>query len=225
VDDILVSIIVVIVTGLVIIGIFVITGRKKQQREAAIKQIALNSGWNYEPINQTQRKGFILRGEGWKLESFIEGTDRPSEAGSSDWSFTNKWSTDRITLPGELVMIGPKTPNVQLGQLSGLGSLVLQKALKHMLGADAEKATDLVEVFVGRISFRDRYSVWATSQAAAEKVLTYELENELLNWQLKESPVLKFSDRGVEITTRQAKLETPEEVRAMVGLGNAVLGT
>jgi len=94
-----------------------------------------------------------------------------------------------------------------------------------MLGADAEKATDLVEVFVGRISFRDRYSVWATSQAAAEKVLTYELENELLNWQLKESPVLKFSDRGVEITTRQAKLETPEEVRAMVGLGNAVLGT
>ncbi len=223
-DDILVSIIVVIVTGLVIIGIFLIIGRKKKQREAALQQLALHSGWHYEKINQPQKKGFILRSDGWTLDSFMEGTDRPGEAGSSDWSFTNKWSTDRITLPGELVMIGPKTPNVQLGPLNGLGSLVLQKALQHMLGADAEKAADLAEVFVGRTSFRDRYSVWATSQEAAEKALTYELENELLNWQLKEPPVLKFNDYGVEITTRQGKLETPEEVRAMVGAGKAVLG-
>lgn len=223
-DDIFVSIIVVIVTGLVIIGIFVITGRKKKQREAAIQQLAINSGWRYEKINQVQKKGFVLRGEGWNLESFMESTDRSGEAGSSDWSFTNKWSTDRVTLPDGLVMIGPKTPNVQLGQLNGLGNLVLQKALQHMLGADAEKAADMVEVFVGRTSFRDRFSVWATSQEAAEKALTYELENELLNWKLKVPPVLKFSDRGVEITTREGKLETPDEVGALVGVGKAVLG-
>jgi len=224
VDDILVSIIVVIVTGLVIIGIFIFAGRKKQQREAAIRQLAVNSGWGYDKINEVQKKGFVLRGEGWKLESFMESTNRSGEARSSDWSFTNQWRTDRITLPDGLVMIGPKTPNVQLGQLSGLGSLVLQKALQHMLGIDAEKAADMVEVFVGRTSFRDRYSVWATSQEVAEKALTYELENELLNWKLKVPPVLKFSDRGVEITTREGKLETPEEVNALVGVGKAVLG-
>jgi len=91
------------------------------------------------------------------------------------------------------------------------------------LGEDAHNAADLTEVFVGRTSFRDRYSVWATTQEAAEKVLTYNLENELLNWPMKEVPVIKFNDHGVEITTRPGKLATPEEAQALVAIGKAVL--
>lgn len=223
-NDILLSIPVILVVGLIILGIFIITGRKKRQREEAFKQLAISSGWHYEAINQVQKKGFILGGEGWRLESIAESTDQSGEAGSSAWSYMNKWHTDRVNLPAGLVMIGPKTPNVQLGQMGGLGNLVVQQALRLMLGADAQQAAQLAEVFVGRTSFRDRYSVWATSEAAAEKVLTFELENALLNWQYNEFPVLKVNQHGVEITTRQSRLEKPEDVRTLVEVGKAVLG-
>ena len=120
-------------------------------------------------------------------------------------------------------MIGPRTPNVQTGPFSGLGNLVIQKVLHQMLREDAHNAADLTEVFVGRTSFLDRYSVWATSREAAEKALTYELENELLNWPMKEVPVIKFNDHGVEVITRPGKLATPEEAQALVAVGKAVL--
>jgi len=223
VDDILVSIIVVLVVGLAIIALFVIITRKKKQLESDLRQLALSSGWSYEKIDQIHRRGYVLSGEGWHMESVMEGTDRSSEAGSADWSFTNKWRTDRISLPAGLVMIGPRTPNVQAGPFSGLGNLVIQKVLHQMLGEDAHNAADLTEVFVGRTSFRDRYSVWATSREAAEKALTYELENELLNWPMKEVPVIKFNDHGVEVITRPGKLATPEEAQALVAVGKAVL--
>lgn len=222
-DDILVSIIVVLVVALAIIALFVIIARKKKHLESALRQLALSSGWSYEKIDQVHRRGYVLRGEGWQMESVMEGSDRSSEAGSSDWSFMNKWSTDRIFVPNELVMIGPKTPNVQSGPFGALGNLVIQKVLHQMLGEDAHNAADLTEVFVGRTSFRDRYSVWATTQEATEKVLTYELENELLNWPMKEVPVIKINDHGVEITTRPGKLATPEEAQALVAIGKAVL--
>ena len=91
-------------------------------------------------------------------------------------------------------MIGPKIPQVQLG---GFGDMVLQKALRMMLGDEAGQAAGLGEVKVGRGSFGERYSVWATSREAAEKMLTFDLENALLKWQGKELfPVLKFSSAG-----------------------------
>jgi len=154
------------------------------------------------------------------LESLVSSTDRTSDAGSSPVSYSNKWTTDQVTSPGGLVLVGPKTPAIQFG----LGELVLQKELHLMLGDQSDQATGLAEVFVGRTPFRDRYSVWAASQETAEKMLGFDLENALLNWKSKELPLLKFTASGVEILTRQGRIDTPKEVQAMVELGMAVLG-
>lgn len=219
--DIVLSLIVIVLVGIAIAVIFFIVNKKKGEREKAIQELAANSGWKYEKVNRTQQKGFILSAEDWTLESLASSTNTPSEAGSSDISFANTWRTTRVNSPSGMVLIGPKTPSVNLG---GLGELLIQKALRLMLGDEADQAVDLKEVLVGRTSFRDRFSVWATSQENAANILSYELENELLNWKLKEIPVIKFTAGGVEIVSRQERLDTPEKVQSMVDLGRAVLG-
>lgn len=218
--DIVVSLIVIVVVGVAVAAIFVISGKKKSEREKAIQQLAMKNGWQYEKVHQTHEKGFILRGEDWTLEAIASTNDTPSQAGSSEVSFANTWHTNRVNSPGGMVLIGPKVPSVNLG---GLGDMLLQKALQMMIGEEADQAVGLKEVFVGRTSFRDRFSVWATDQENAEKLLTYELENELLNWKMKEIPVIKFSAGGVEIITRQDRMDTPEKVQAVVDLGRGVL--
>ena len=219
-NDILVSILVILLVVVIVVAIFVLTGRKEKELEAAIQQLAQRSSWKFEKVNLVQQSGFILRGEGWMLESLVSSTDRTSDAGSSPVSYSNKWTTDQVTSPGGLVLVGPKTPAIQFG----LGELVLQKELHLMLGDQSDQATGLAEVFVGRTPFRDRYSVWAASQETAEKMLGFDLENALLNWKSKELPLLKFTASGVEILTRQGRIDTPKEVQAMVELGMAVLG-
>ena len=219
-NDLFVSALVVVVTALIVAAIFIITGRKKKEKETALLQLAQRNGWHYEKIIQAQLAGFILRASDWTLESLVSSDSRTSEAGSSPMAYNNNWVTDRVSSTQGLVMIGPKLARVQLG---AFGDLVLQKALRVMLGDEADQALGLAEVKVGRGSFGERYSVWAVNQEAAEKVLTYNLENALLRWKGKELPVLKFSAAGVKITTRQGRLDSVEKVQEMVDLGTALL--
>lgn len=220
-DDILVSILVIIVTAVVIGVIFIITGKKKKEKEAAILQLAQRNGWTYEKVNQAQLGGFILRAADWTLEALVSTTAQTSEAGSSPVSFQNKWLTSKVNSKDGLVIIGPKVPQVQLG---GFGEMVLQKALRLMLGEEGDQAAGLSEVKVSRGALGERYSVWAVNPEAAEKVLTYELENALLKWKGRELPVIKFLPAGVQITTRQERIDTVEKAQAVIELGRALLG-
>lgn len=219
--DIFVSMIVIVVVAAAVAAIFILTNRKKQSRETALQQLAERSGWKYEKVNQAQQNGFILSTDDWILEALVSSSKSSSEAGSSDITYVNTWRTTRVKSPAGVVMIGSKIPSVNLG---GLGEMVLQKALRLMLGDEADQAVGLKEVFVGRTSFRDRFSVWAVDRENAANLVTYELENELLKWKFKEIPIIKFSTAGVMIISRQEHLDSPEKVQAMVDLGRAVLG-
>ena len=219
--DLLISAIVVLITAVVVAVIFIIVRKKKREKKAAILQLAQRNGWAYEETNRAQLEGFILRGESWKLEALTSSTDRTSEAGSSPVAYENKWSTNLVALQDGMVMIGKKLPEVPFG---GISEMVTQKALRLMLGSQAEAASGLHEVQVGRSTFSERYSVWATSSEAAEKMLTYELENALIKWQGKETPLLKYSANGVEISTHETRLDNAADTEALVNLGQVVLG-
>lgn len=216
----LVSIIVIVIVAITVVVIFMVTSRKKRVNESAIQQLAARSGWKYEKVNRTEQNGFILSTDEWVLEAISASADSTGDAGSAGITFANSWRTTRVTSPAGIVLIGSKIPSINLG---GLGEMILEKALQIMLGTESDQAVGLEEVFVGRTSFRDRFSVWATDQENAANMLTYELENALLNWKFKEIPVIKFSASGVMIISRQDRLDTPEKVQAMVDLGNALL--
>jgi hypothetical protein len=218
--DLFVSMIVIVVVAIGVGAIFFFMGKKKKAREQAIQLLAEKSGWNYERISTTQQSGFILSAQDWVLEAVASSGSSSSEAGSTNISFANTWRTNRVTSSAGMVLIGPKLPSVNLG---GLGEMLIHKALQMMIGDEADQALGLKEVFIGRTSFRERFSVWATDEENAANLLTYELENELLNWKYKEIPVIKFSADGVSIISRQERMDTPEKVQALVDLGRAML--
>ena len=95
-------------------------------------------------------------GEDWTLEAVASTNDTLSQAGSSEVSFANTWRTTRVKSPAGLALISPKAPAVNLG---GIGEMFLQKALRLMIGEEADQAVGLKEVFIGRSSFRYRFSV------------------------------------------------------------------
>ena len=119
-------------------------------------------------------------------------------------------------------MIGPKLPQ----QIKGaFAEMLLQQAIKLMLGADSAEAAGLREITVGRSSFQERFSVYALDESAAEKVLTFDVENALLNWSLKEKPVVKVLSRGTEILLKDGRVEKPEEIEALIALGRAFVNS
>lgn len=216
----LVSIIVIVLTAVVIGVIFFLVNRQKKQRDALIQQLAARQGWTYQKVNSTRQDGFMLRGDGWFFESLATSSGVSSQSGSSDVSYSNRWVSDRRTSPAGMVLIGPKLPSVNLG---GLGNFMLQQALKVMLGDEAGEAAGLTEVEVGRSALRERFSVWAASTSAAEDVLTFEVENALLIWKLKEKPVIRVSTRGTEIKLKDGRIQDPGDITEVIRLGEAFL--
>lgn len=218
--DYLVSFIVISVTALVIGVIFFMVNRRKKQRDALIQQLAAQRSWTYQKVSSTYQDGYVLRGDGWFFESVATSSRQSSQSGSSDMSFSNRWVSERSISQVGMVLIGPKLPSVNLG---GLGNLVLQQALNVMLGDEAGEAAGLAEVEVGRSALRERFSVWAVSASAAEDVLTFEVENALLTWKLKEKPVIRVSSRGTEIKLKEGKVQDPKDIAEVIQLGEAFL--
>lgn len=216
------SILVIAATAIVVGLIFFLVNRKKKEKEALIIQLAQRNGWKYQKINTLHQNGYLLQDEGWSFECVATSSSNPSETGSSGVTYSNRWFSDRFISPNGLVMIGPKLPQLIKGAFA---ELLLQQAIKLLLGADSAEAAGLREVTVGRSAFQERFSVYALDESAAEKVLTFSVENALLNWTLKEKPVVKVLARGTEILLKDGRVEKPEEVEAVVVLGKAFLAS
>lgn len=217
-----VSILVIVFTGVLVGVILLLVARRKKQKEELIRKLAGDQGWKYEKIANTRESGYVLTGEGWRFESTAISSAQSSSSGSSEVSYNNRWFSDGCNSNAGLVMIGPRLPSANLG---ALGEMILQKALARMLGSDAQEAAGLHEIEVQRTALRERYAIWAVNDQAAVSWLSFEVENALLNWKLQEKPVIKVSSQGIEIRLREGRLEKPEDIQAVVQLGEAFLGS
>lgn len=215
-----ISILVILGTGVLIGLIFYLVNRKNKQKEALIIQLAQKQGWKYQKVSAAHEKGFVLQGDGWKFESLAISSSSSSDSGSSSVFYSNLWFSDRCTSTGGLVMIGPKMPPMLMG---GMADLFLQQAMRLMLGAEADDANGLHEVDPDRLAFQERYSIFAVDEGEVDSVLTFEAENALLNWKLKEKPIVKVFSRGIEIRMKDGRVEKPEDILAVIELGKAFI--
>lgn len=220
--DLTVSILVIVFTGAFVGVILLLVSRRKKQKEELILKLAGEQGWRYEKITGVHESGYALSGAGWRFESTLLSSAQSSSSGSSEVSYSNHWFSDRCRSIAGLVLIGPRLPSANLGVM---GELILQKALARMLGSEAQEAAGLHEVEVQRTALRERYGIWAVNDQNVTSWLSFAVENALLNWKLKERPVVKLSSQGIEIRLRDGRLETPEDILAVVQLGEAFIGS
>jgi len=226
-ENLIPSLIVIAVCGVVIIAIFWLVNRNKVQQELKIKEIASLRGWEYERIQEPLAKGYRLRGVidtiPWSLEGLTESNSHEAGPGSSETSSSTRWRSPAGNLPGGLVVIGPRTPGSTSAAAGMMGSALVQAALRLMVGKDASQISTLREANAGSASLQRRYMVWAHSEADAQHLLSSSVESALLAWPVKLPLVVKLGPQGLEIHLAQRKVTSPIEMDELASLGSRLL--
>lgn len=192
--------------------IFLLVRRKQAQAEQALIQFAAEHGLKYEKIRAPLASGFRLDGPGWSLESVSRSSGEPTgETGSSNIRLDTLWRAD---LPGETLLIGERLSNAALGSL---GDMLLRQVLQMALGSEAD---GLQEIPTGSAEFRQKYMVFAKNPEVFRPGPA--LESALLNWR-GQKPLIRRTADGLDIEIRGARLDKPQELRALIQLGETVL--
>lgn len=210
-QDLIASIPVLLVTLIVVVAIFLFTGRAKKEKEKGLAQLALERGWTFEPFGEPLAWGFRLKGQQWVYEVFSRSGGPALESGSSNVSQSTLWRTESLSLPGRLVLIAPLP---QGDSVPGAGSLAKQQVLYLFSG---EQASGLAESVLYQ-----RYLCLAYDPADYRTLITSQAEQNLKSWG---GPAFKlcYSSQGLQIEIPDQRVEKPLEISALVELGESFL--
>ncbi|MBW6473768.1 MAG: hypothetical protein K0B14_11620 [Anaerolineaceae bacterium] len=213
-NDITLSILVILATGLLVILIFVLVRRNRFAKEKALAQMALERGWKLEVVREPLKYGQRIRHKEWVIELMTESTGRSSSTtGSSHVTATTTW---RAPGRGSTLLIGPRYSQVNLG---GLGEALLRQVLQKALGSEAE---GLVEVKAGSDAFRKNFLIYARDPEDVQRLISPFLETTLMSWK-KFGPIVKRTNQGLSIELPGTHFDKPGDIETLVKLGDIVL--
>ena len=216
VPSLIIIIVVVIATGVILL----LSQKKKNARVQQIQTFASQCGWTFEPIKERLVSGYrISKGE-WVLESTRESTSSSDiQTGSSGIQRKTVWWSKAATLPSGIVLVGPRSPVPDLG---GIGDFVMQAALKIMIGADAEFTQGIKETELSRAAVNERFMLWTNQEEMAQRILSMDVENALINLPKTMKLVIKFTPLCLEVKVIDQCLDTPQEISAVIKVGEAL---
>jgi len=111
-DDITLSLIVILVTGLVVVLIFILVRRNRGELEKRLAQMALERGWRLELVKERLAYGQRIHHRDWVIELLTESSGKPEAEGSSNVAASTLW---RAPGSGSTILIGPRTAQINLG--------------------------------------------------------------------------------------------------------------
>jgi hypothetical protein len=150
--------------------------------------------------------GQTLDGVPWQIES----VKRKSGTGSSLSTIAyTRWSTQAISRPDQVVVIGPSPGDIAAG-LDFSGSLaqhLLRMVLRSLSdGEPGDEAhfSGLKETRVGGETFRQSYFVFSTDESVARDLLGGKVESALISWAMSEKnseklPAILYWHHGLQI--------------------------
>jgi len=217
-NDIVLSLIVIALTGVVVAAIFVLTKRAKKQQLERIESLARRKGWQFEAIKEPLSNGYRMKGGNWTLEALKIARGQSVEPQQSNISSETIFKSNSLYLPGRNMLVGPKPAQVNLG---GFGEMLKQKLIQTVLG---DSGKGMAEVQSGSSTFRERFMTLANDPEDARRILTPQVEQLLMKFEAKK-PVLKVTQAGLEIKLDNDYLEKDEDIINFVELGEALLKT
>lgn len=217
-NDIVLSLIVIALTGVVVAVIFILTKRAKKQQLERLDGLARQKGWQFEAIKERLSNGYRMKGGNWTLEALKIARGQSVEPQQSNISSETHLKSSSLYLPGRNLLVGPKPAQVDLG---GFGEMLKQKLIQTVLG---DSGKGMAEVQTGSSFFRERFMTLANDPEDARRILTPQVEQLLLKLEAKK-PVLKVSQAGLEIKLDNDYLEKDDDIINFVELGEALLKT
>lgn len=214
-EDLIASLPVIAVTVVIIILIFWLTNRSKKMKRQAVMNLASKEGWGFEQVRGRLEGGFRLKGHDWTLESISRSTGVQSDSGSSNIQESTRWMSERAPAADRLIYIGER-PAAASARYAGD---LIRQAFQYALGDDA---AGIAEVAAGTGSLRKRYLMMSRKAEDLEYLLTPRLENLLVNYP-GSAPLAKLDGKGITLEYKGRAVEKPEEILAVVRLGEAFL--
>jgi len=215
------NILVIVVTGILIAGLFVYLSRQKKQKLALLTNAVQAAGWQIKTIEERLVSGILVSGQAMQGEWFLEtkATAGPNDAGpgSSETSLSTRWWTSAITLPEGNLLIGPRPPGSQL--MGTVNGALLQMAFKALLGKDADWVNNLLPAELVESAANQRFLCLANSKQDADRLMKPDVTRLLLLLPDKIKPVIKLRGTGLEIALPGIRLEKIEDIQALVNLG------
>lgn len=218
--DILVSLVVIAVTAVVVVLIFVLVARARSQKMAKLSQMAAERGWKFTPIKERLSGGFQFRSDRWTYSALSESIGIESDSGSSNIRLTTRWVANQPNPLSGFTMIGPRQ---NVSAAGTLGEMLLQKAFATFLGEDAARYGSIKEFTGDYDHLFARWMFWTNDPVEVKKILQPELVRYMEKWAGKKLPVIKLSSDGIRIEFAGEKLEKPEEIASVIGLGEVFL--
>jgi hypothetical protein len=212
-DDMTLSLIVILATGLLVIIIFVLVRRNRSEQEKKLAQMALERGWKLEHVKERMVYGQRIQHRDWVIELLTESSGKPEAEGSSNVTASTVW---KAPVTGSTVLVGLRTTQISLG---GLGETIARQLLQMALGAEAE---GLEEVKAGSQEFQKRYMIWAKDPEVVVRLINPFFESTLLNWP-KYAPTVKRTAQGLSVELHNFSLKKPEEIVTLAKLGEFLL--
>ena len=212
-DEITLSLIVILVTGLLVVLIFVMVRRNRMEHEKRLAQMALERGWRLELVKERLAYGQRIHHRDWVIELLTQSSGNPEAEGSSNVTASTVWKSP---VTGSTVLVGPRTIQISLG---GLGETLTRQMLQMALGDEAD---GLEEVKAGSEEFQKRYMIWAKDPEVVVRLINPFFESTLLNW-VKYAPLIKRTSQGLSIELRNFRLKKTEEIDLLVKLGEFLL--
>ncbi|MFH0782388.1 MAG: hypothetical protein V2B20_10625 [Pseudomonadota bacterium] len=221
------NVFVIIVTGILIAGLFVYLSWHKKQKLALFTEAIQAAGWQIELIEEPLVSGVLVSGRAsqgeWFLETKAIASSREAGPGSSETSHLTRWWTPSINLTGRNLLIGPCPPGYQVvGMLNGP---LLQVAMKTLLGKDADWVSGLTPVEISDPVVNERILCLANSEEDVQRLLKPDVTRLLRLLPEKIKPVIKLRAAGLEIVLPDMQLDKIEDVQALVGLGLGLAGS
>ena len=212
-NDITLSLLVVLAVGLLVILIFVLVRRNRDEQEKLLKQMALERGWRLEVVRERLKSGYRIIHKEWQLDLLTQSSGGPEAEGSSNITASTIWHAPGS---GNTILIGPKMAQINLG---GLGDALMHQVLQAALGSEAE---GLVEVKEGSAPFQKDFMIWAKDPEDVRSLISPYLESTLINWK-KYSPMIKRTREGLSIGLHNIRLKKPQDIDTLVKLGDVLL--
>jgi hypothetical protein len=214
-DDMVISLIVIVSTGIVVGLIFYLVYVKKKKTEKALSELAIQNGWMCESFKEPLSWGYRIQGPEWTIESITETSGNSVEMAQNNTSQFTRLRSTMMSLPGQLLVNPHKAGSTSLNQIHP----AMLRKLSGLFGGDA--FSGLEELAVGSPQLREYYAIYGKAGEDYSKVISHQVESILLNWR-GERPWIKIGNGGLEIEIRNRNIQKPEEIQNLVDLAGSL---
>jgi len=208
-EDVYLSLFVILPVGMAIGLIFYLAARKKRELHQRLEAYCEQHGYQMREISQRLHRAVVIQGNGWKLTTGVQSSDVETQSGSSYTNAYTRWET----IPN----IEKDAPFIWLGTVPGPTSLLGDNLmpLLSMFGIDGMEHMHIVALDE---PLQRRFAMVADelpglSQASAE--MSRLLQDWPENWPLRAT----LGPNLAQINVSGTKLDKPEDLDRIIQIG------